>query len=390
MTQTPAEDPVTAKYRSAANSIIKAGPIPFPVSDTVIEILKAQLDEEDLEFIRAFRASPSLVLDEMMKKTKFTEEEIDRKASKLAKKGFIFNQVGSSGVKVYRLLPLEVIGAMEYTFMKPLPKDPKEMAKMKTLANLYQKLLSELGDRVQKGYEIFASLFKQAPPSDRTIPIYENVTGSSVNIEVNQQLQFQEQVLPTQSVEEIIKKFDDIAVGNCYCRQEQIVLGHKCESNAPMEVCFTFGKSARHTIAQGFARKVTREESLKILKATDEVGLIHKVYHNASDIKKEENSICNCCKDCCHTFTGWRRGALPIINATTFLSYVNQDGCTGCGTCVEKCPMDAISLNDDTKAIVNPEICIGCGVCAHFCPENTIILQRGLRTVFALPQRKTK
>ncbi len=390
MAQPPADDPVTAKYRNAANNIIKAGPVPFPPSDTFIEILKAQLDLEDLEFIKPYRGSSSLSMDELKKKTKLSEEEIDKRGAKLAKKGFIFNQPSSSGIKIFRLLPLEVIGAMEYMFMKPLPNDPKELEKLKVLAKLYQKLLTELADRVQGGYDNLMPLFKAAPATDRTVPIYDNVSGSSVNIEVNQQLTAQEQILPAQTVEDIIKKFDEIAVGNCFCRQEQLVLGHKCDSNAPMEVCFTFGKSARHTVAQGFARKISRDEALKILKATDEAGLVHKAFHNGSDIKKEENSICNCCKDCCHTFTYWRKGALPMTNATTYLSQVKIDGCTGCGTCVEKCPMDAISLNDDTKAVVNANLCIGCGVCAHFCPENTIVLQKGLRTIFAMPPRKAK
>ena len=386
MTQSPAKDPVTAKYRSAADAIIKAGRIDFPVSATFIELLKAQLDEEDLEFIMMFKTRSSFSLDDMKKMTKLPEEEIDRRASKLAKKGFIFNQVGASGVKVYRLLPLEIVGAMEYTFMKPLPKDPEGMAKLKALADLYQKLLVDLTDRIRKDFDQLAPTYQKQPPIDRTIPIYENVTGSAVNIEVNQQLQVQEQILPALTVAEIINKFDDIAVGNCYCRQEQIVMGHKCGFNAPMESCFTFGKSARFTIAQGFARKIDKEEALKLLKATEEAGCIHKVFHNGADIMKEENSICNCCKDCCHTLVYWRRGGLPLININTYLAHVNQDGCTGCGTCVEKCPVDVISLNDDGKAEVNPSLCLGCGVCAHFCPENTIVLQKGLRRAFAQPQ----
>ncbi len=388
MVQAPAEDPVTAKYRNAANAIIKAGPIPFPPSDTVIELLKAQLDDEDLELIKAFRSSSSLSIDEMKKKTKLPEEEIDRRAKKLAKKGFIFNQPSSSGVKIYRLLPLESIGAMEYAFMTPLPKDPKELEKLKMLANLYQKLMVELTERVQQNYDNLTPLFMQAPPTDRTVPIYENVGGSSINVEVNQAIEAQEQVLPTQTVEDVIKKFDDIAVGMCFCRQEQIVLGNNCKTDAPLEVCFTFGKSARHTITQGFARKIDKAEALKILKATDEAGLVHKIFHNGSDIKKEENSICNCCKDCCHTFNYWRRGAIMMHNVASYLSEVNQEGCTGCGTCVDRCPMDAISLNNDSKAVVTPELCIGCGVCAHFCPENTIFLKKGLRTIFAQPPRK--
>jgi ferredoxin len=383
-----AED-LEKKYASAANAIIKAGIIPFPNNDTLHEILKIYLDEDDLDFInKCFKGKSSLSLDEVVKKTKLSAEEVEEKANKLAKKGFIFNQPSSSGVMVYRLLPIEVVGTMEYTYMQPLPEDPAEIEKLKQLAELYNKLLSELTEKVQGAYDSLAPIFSQNPPTDRTVPIYQNVGGASVSVEVNQDVDAKEVVLPAQTVEDIINKFDDIAVGNCFCRQEQAVLGEPCKYNAPLEVCFTFGKSARHTIAQGFARKISKEEALDILKATDEAGLVHKAFHNGSDISKEENSICNCCKDCCHTFTYWRSGALPMTNSTSYLSHINPDGCTGCGMCVDRCPMDACSLNDDAKAVVNEQLCIGCGVCAHFCPENTISLQQGLRTVFALPPRK--
>ncbi|HMF30573.1 MAG TPA: 4Fe-4S binding protein [Candidatus Lokiarchaeia archaeon] len=384
-----ADDLLEKKYADAANAIIKAGIIPFPNNDTVHEILKNYLDEDDLDFIiKAFKGKPSLSIDEVVKKTKLSPEEVEEKADRLAKKGFIFNQPSSSGLMVYRLLPLEVVGTMEYTYMQPLPEDPEQVERLKKLAALYDNLLGQLAEKVQENFDGLTPMFEKMPPTDRTVPIYQNIGGSEVNVEINQEVAAKEVVLPAQTVEDIINKFDDIAVGNCFCRQQAALLGQPCKTNAPLEVCFTFGKSARHTIAQGFARRVSKEEAIDILKSTDEAGLVHKAFHNGSDITKEENSICNCCKDCCHTFQYWRMGALPMTNSTSYLSHVIQDGCTGCGMCVDRCPMDAITLNDDAKAEVNEQLCIGCGVCAHFCPENTIMLQQGLRTVFALPPRK--
>jgi ferredoxin len=57
--------------------------------------------------------------------------------------------------------------------------------------------------------------------------------------------------------------------------------------------------------------------------------------------------------------------------------------CIGCETCIEKCPIDAITMNSDNKAGVNDKICLGCGVCAHFCPEGAISLLEGMRNIFA-------
>ncbi|MHA1340157.1 MAG: ATP-binding protein [Promethearchaeota archaeon] len=382
------EDEIEKKYKRAASAIIKAGTLPFVVTDTFIEILKRYLDEKEAEFIgKYFKLKKSLSHEQLKKKSKLSDEEIKEIIDKLAKKGFIFNQPSSSGIMVYRLMPIVAIGSFEYTYMKKLPDDPNEKQKLKKLADLYHKLMLELRDNVQKGYDNLLPIFEKLPEFDRTVPTLKKEDGKTINIVVDKTIEAEEQVLPTQSVEEIINKFDDIAVGNCFCRNYQKMLGHNCEWNAPMEVCFTFGKSARHTIQQGFMRRVSKEEALKILKQAEEAGLVHKAFHNRSDIYQEENSICNCCKDCCDTFNLWRMGALGMWNSTNYISMFDQEKCIGCGECVKRCPIDIIELNENNKAERTQEYCIGCALCARFCPEDAIYLKEGLRRVYVPPPR---
>jgi len=72
---------------------------------------------------------------------------------------------------------------------------------------------------------------------------------------------------------------------------------------------------------------------------------------------------------------------------TSYITKVIEDDCVGCGTCVEKCPVEAIDL-DDALAIINEEKCIGCGVCVHFCPEDALKLERtGDRMVYVPPPK---
>jgi len=54
---------------------------------------------------------------------------------------------------------------------------------------------------------------------------------------------------------------------------------------------------------------------------------------------------------------------------------------------VERCPTDAIELNDDGTAERDENACFGCGICARFCPEEAISLKEGLRRVSVLPPR---
>jgi len=378
------------KYKLATQVVCKQGTIPFPVNTTTISILKLVIEdnEEELDLIYVFREKVSQTMEQLKESSNLNKEKVEQLTTSLAKKGLIFNQPNSAGIMVYRLLPLMNVGLMEYVFMGELKGDEREQK----LAELFEKLIEEVRDQVQENYDNFVPLFKMALPVDRTVPMRTNENGKDIKIiPINKRIDVPEEfVLPSQSVEEIINKFDDIAVGRCFCRQRRKMLGHSCAINAPMMNCFTFGKSARHTVAQGFAQKVTKEEALRIMKEAEEAGLVHKAFHPNSNESRPETSICNCCKDCCDTLNVWRDGALPLINSTYYLSVIDQDACIGCGTCVERCPTDAIKLNENQKAERDESSCFGCGVCVRFCPEEAISLKEGLRKVFILPPRLRK
>jgi Fe-S-cluster-containing hydrogenase component 2 len=50
---------------------------------------------------------------------------------------------------------------------------------------------------------------------------------------------------------------------------------------------------------------------------------------------------------------------------------IDKEKCTGCGTCVDVCPSDALSLVDE-KAVCDAELCIDCYICIPECPEEAI------------------
>ena len=52
---------------------------------------------------------------------------------------------------------------------------------------------------------------------------------------------------------------------------------------------------------------------------------------------------------------------------------IDKEKCTGCGACVDVCPVDALKLEND-KAVVDPETCIDCGTCVDECPVEAITL----------------
>ncbi|MBW1780198.1 MAG: 4Fe-4S binding protein [Deltaproteobacteria bacterium] len=381
------ENSLEEAYKSAAEVVCSQGMFPFPVNETSLSILKHVIedDEDELKLICAFKSKASQTPEELTVSSGFSEEKVDRIATSLARKGMLFNQPSSSGTMVYRLLPLMNVGLMEYKFMTELTGDEKERA----LARLFQDLMDQVRDHIQENYDNFVPMLQSVPPVDRTVPSRVTDEGKPIRIiPVKRGVEVPEEfVLPSQSVDEIIDKFDDIAVGHCFCRQRRKVLGDPCATDAPVINCFTFGKSARHTVAQGFCRMVTKEEARQIMREAAAAGLVHKAFHPGANVSRPETSICNCCKDCCDTLNLWRDGAFPLINSTYYLSVIDPDDCTGCGICVERCPTEAITLNDEGTAERDEKACFGCGICARFCPEEAISLKEGLRRVMVLPPR---
>jgi heterodisulfide reductase subunit A len=72
------------------------------------------------------------------------------------------------------------------------------------------------------------------------------------------------------------------------------------------------------------------------------------------------------------------RAAIPLargyVQPETLTAFVNEDICSGCGTCIEVCPYSAIRKNEDDIAEVIVAACKGCGCCGATCPEGAIMM----------------
>ena len=65
------------------------------------------------------------------------------------------------------------------------------------------------------------------------------------------------------------------------------------------------------------------------------------------------------------------KGEVEIEAAT---SVVDEELCSGCKTCIELCPYNAISFDEEKKlASINEVLCKGCGTCTAACPSGAIV-----------------
>ncbi|MFO8019916.1 MAG: 4Fe-4S binding protein [Promethearchaeia archaeon] len=361
-------------WYKTARAIIKAGQMPFPVSDTLIELLQTLITEEEARFISdVFNRQPNLNINQIKDATDKPEDELEDTLSTLMQKGILTGLPSTStGVMVYRLMP-PFPGIFEFSLMKKSTADT--LKRDKKLATLFDTLFKEMSEGTQKNYDNIVPQYKNFPPVDRVIPVEKEI-----DIE-------QEVVLPSEEVKKVVDKFDNIAVALCYCRHEKELLGDPCKIDAPRENCLTFGKTARFSIQQGFAKPISKKEAKDLLNEAEEHGLVHRAFHIHQNPERDEEAICSCCKCCCGIFQLFYRGVMPIHTTTSYLAKLNEDNCIGCGTCTRMCAMEAVTLEDDV-AVVNKNRCIGCGVCAYHCPEEAMILDRtGQRNVFVPPPK---
>ena len=71
------------------------------------------------------------------------------------------------------------------------------------------------------------------------------------------------------------------------------------------------------------------------------------------------------------------RGAALIANARRTgeitMAHKVTDACVGCGACEGACPVGAVKVGDEGKAVVDAGACIDCGACEGVCPTGAII-----------------
>jgi ferredoxin len=222
----------------------------------------------------------------------------------------------------------------------------------KELIALWERLIRE---EMPALIPVFKEL--KVPPVLRAVPIEETVQPRGA-------------VLDVDSARRLFSEAALITAAPCPCRTQAKAVGRSPECPAPKDaVCMQTNGFAEAMIDRGVGERLTNAEALRRIGDAEDAGLVHLMRNNI----KEDMFMCNCCSCCC---TGlFMINELDYRDAyarSRFVVKYDDDLCTGCGVCEERCQLHAITM--DGRAVVDTDRCFGCGNCALVCRSGALLL----------------
>jgi NAD-dependent dihydropyrimidine dehydrogenase PreA subunit len=336
-------------YRKLAQHIDQM-PVAFPPTESGVElrILKHLFTPEEAEIALHLSALPETA-DKIYRRIKkagisgITKDKLEKLLEGLVAKGCIlggkFFKSKGGGEKFYSKVSLAV-GMYELQVNR-----------------LTREFVGYMGQYIDEG---FAEAFITPKTSQlKTIPI-----KSSFMPEHN--------IATYDDIKQLVMKTEGkIAVFNCVCRQENIILDNTCKQTDRKEICLAFNEAADYVIEQLEGRRISMDECLEILKQNEKDGLVLQPENSL-----KPNFLCSCCGCCCTVLNMLKKFPRPAEYwHSNHFAYVDSELCEGCKKCLKICPMEAIII-EKKFAAVSLDRCIGCGLCTSICSSNAIKLKK--------------
>lgn len=184
------------------------------------------------------------------------------------------------------------------------------------------------------------------------------------------------QVVTIEDIRDMVGKAATVVRLPCACRWASMKTENRCcysVSYSP-EAWYDELDMGYFGLAQDEGlERVRPEEAISQMEALEQHGAVHTIWTMMTPFV---GAICNCRPGDC---LGLRTLALDV--ETMFrgeqVAMVDEEKCSGCGSCEDVCWFEAISsrqLSGAQLAVVSPEQCFGCGLCRNVCPEEALTM----------------
>ena len=326
-------------YEQLADMFDRA-PLGLPKTSALMELLRLQYTPGEAELVVKIGFN-SLRLEEVQERTGIEREKLKRTLNTMADKGTMWI---TPGEKAPKYSPIRVGGpGLIETGGWGNVRFPYSVQLMKALHRVQYEFatqrLSKLGFPTSRVWAAPAALPEDAEPGE--------------------------------NVAEMMKLAGYWSLSACSCRLPHWIADPGNHCTHLLETCLLSGKLGRWAVEHGMAREITYDRAIEVLRRSNEDGLVHTYDPN--------QVICNCCADCCVFFVGMRETGARTLEPSPFVARVNDETCSACGTCRDRCPADAIQV--DAYSTVDESQCLGCGVCVTSCQTGSVALVRRSRTV---------
>ena len=231
---------------------------------------------------------------------------------------------------------------------------------------------AEMAELFEQYYlETQGGILRETPSLHRIIPV-----GAAIPLQV--------EIHPYERATELLEGAMSWGVRDCICRVQQKLLGKGCDH--PLETCLVFAPVKNAFDRSTVDRAITKEEALRILSETEEAGLVH----SSGNYRDGIEYICNCCICCCGIMRGIAEfGIMSAVARSDFQIAIEDELCSGCGECIERCHFHAISVPDGI-VVADYSRCMGCGLCVLVCPTEGLHLVRRRAGEVLLPPANIK